>query len=463
LAACESILVDIGSTYTKVVLVDVRGEHVIGVAQAPTTFESDICIGLEMALSELGLTTEALALASHKVACSSAGGGLGMVVVGLVPSLTMEAGKRAALGAGAKVVGSYSYDLTDEDVEEINELSPDIVMLAGGTDGGNREVPIQNARHLAPLGPQVSIVVACNRAVASEVKRILTYPGRTIKVVDNVMPSLGTLEVTGARKAIRELFVERIVKAKGLKRVEALIDAIVMPTPVAVLSAGELLARGTQEESGMGELVVVDIGGATTDVHSLSSGTPTKANVIQKGLPEPFAKRTVEGDLGIRCNADSILEAVGKQRLLQNIGLEDLDLESTVRKLTRETATLPRGELEEAIDAGLAKSALEKAMERHAGKIEVDRSPFGEVYLQHGKDLTQTPYLIGTGGVFRYNRYRRRILAGALFDMSTPTSLRPRSPGMLVDDMYILAPMGLLAKRWPDMAVRMMKRLLIPV
>ena len=74
-----------------------------------------------------------------------------MVATGLVPELTAQAAKQASLGAGAKVVKTYSYELTDGDVEEIDGINPDILLLTGGTDGGNKEHIIHNAHQLAKL------------------------------------------------------------------------------------------------------------------------------------------------------------------------------------------------------------------------------------------------------------------------------------------------------------------------
>ena len=121
------------------------------------------------------------------------------------------------------------------------------------------------------------------------------------------MPDVNVLNVEPARTMIRKVFIERIIAAKGLKRAEEFVEGILMPTPTAVLKAARLLAPGTPREKGLGDLVVVDIGGATTDVHSVGLGSPGQAGVVRKGLPEPYAKRTVEGDLGIRYNAESIL------------------------------------------------------------------------------------------------------------------------------------------------------------
>ena len=158
------LLIDFGSTFTKLVIVDLNREDIIHRVQAPSTVENDITIGLRQVLGqaqeEIGfkdLPKDSL------LACSSAAGGLRMISIGLVPSLSCEAGVRAALGAGAKVVRSFSYGLTLVDMVEIEKIAPDIILLAGGTDGGNKQVILHNAEMLANSTCTAPIVVAGNK------------------------------------------------------------------------------------------------------------------------------------------------------------------------------------------------------------------------------------------------------------------------------------------------------------
>ena len=84
-----------------------------------------------------------------------------------------------------------------------------------------------------------------------------------------------------------------------------------------MLAAMTLLADGLAGEPGIGELLAVDLGGATTDVYSIASGMPKQLDTVYKGLPEPYAKRTVEGDIGMRYSIHGILEAAGLDRVAQ--------------------------------------------------------------------------------------------------------------------------------------------------
>ncbi len=109
------LLIDFGSTYTKLTAVDVEGEKVLGTAQSYTTVQTDINEGLQKGLALLEQKTGKLDF-TETYACSSAAGGLRMVTSGLVPELTSEAAKLASLGAGATVVGLDAFQLTAEDL-----------------------------------------------------------------------------------------------------------------------------------------------------------------------------------------------------------------------------------------------------------------------------------------------------------------------------------------------------------
>ncbi len=455
-----TLAVDFGSTYTKVVAIDCEGETLVGVAQSPTTVSEGLMLGLDRALAQLeaacGLRRADI---SRRVASSSAAGGLRMVAIGLVPDLTAEAARRAALGAGAKVLRAFAYELSRRDIDELQRLAPDMILLCGGTDGGERKTIVRNAAALAAAQLRAPIVVAGNRTAQDEVEAILRDAGLDCTVVGNVLPELDRLDVEPARIAIRDIFMDRITQAKGLDRAETFVGRIVMPTPMAVLEGARLLASG-ERGHGWGDLLVVDVGGATTDVHSIGSGAPCTAGLVPRGLPEPFAKRTVEGDLGIRVNAPTIVEMVGMDRVLAEFGgrLAAADVQARVQRLATEVDRVPHDTIDHELDAALASLAVDTALERHAGRVSTSYTPMGPVLLLHGKDLSATATVIGTGGVFAHGRDPQRILRAACYGARSPASLRPRDPTLLVDRRYLMFAAGLLAPFAPRAAVSVMRR-----
>ncbi|MCI5914176.1 MAG: methylaspartate mutase accessory protein GlmL [Christensenella sp.] len=448
------LLIDFGSTYTKVSAVDVENAKLLGSAAAYTTVQTDVNDGLANAVTRLEEQTGKLDFA-ERYACSSAAGGLRMIASGLVPELTAEAAKCASLGAGAKVVKTYSFELTEDDAAEILAAKPDIFLLVGGTDGGNKACILNNAHVLAEAGGSFPIVIAGNRNAARECERILA--GREVYVCENVMPKFGTLNIEPAQQRIRDIFLNRIVRAKGLTKASELISGILMPTPSAFLAAMRLLADGTKAQSGIGELIAVDVGGATTDVYSIAAGMPDHPGTILKGLPEPYVKRTVEGDVGMRYSIHGIVDAAGLDTVAAISGLAAERVKELVDFLGTHTDTLPNTPELETLDEALAGCAIRTAVTRHAGRIEETYTMMGLAYAQTGKNLMNVERLVVTGGSLIHTKNTGKIASYALYDPKDPASLKPRKAELLVDRKYILAAMGLLSEHYPEAALTIMK------
>lgn len=454
------LLIDFGSTYTKITAVDVGQEQVLGTARGITTVETDIMDGLNQALAALFVKTGKLEF-SKVLGCSSAAGGLKMIAVGLVPEMTAEAAKRAALGAGAKVMKVFSHELSEYEIEEIAGLKPDIILLAGGTDGGNQKVILHNAKLLAELGMDVPVVVAGNKSVAPTVVKILSAKLTEVRPTENVMPKLDELNIEPARAAIRDIFLRRITEAKGLNRANKMVDRMVMPTPAAVLRAAELLSQGAGKEKGLGDLMVVDIGGATTDVYSIAKGDPTVGGVNVKGLAEPFGKRTVEGDLGMRYSAGALLKAAGAEMIAEYAGVTPAEAAAYVLKVEADIDHLPQSDAESRIEIAMGKACVRLGADRHVGQLVTYFTPMGSTFVQYGKDLTKVATVIGTGGVIVNNPEPEEILKGVLFDEENPLILKPKDSEFPIDNEYIMSAMGLLGEEYPETAVRMMKKYIV--
>jgi uncharacterized protein (TIGR01319 family) len=458
-----ALLIDFGSTYTKLRAVDLDRGALLGSGQGPSTVTSDITVGMQAALDDLEERLGRLPDFKYRLASSSAAGGLKMVTVGLVQELTAEAARLAALGAGARLIDTFAYTLSKRDMRNVVAHEPDIILLAGGTDGGNADVILHNAERLAAADLTCPIIVAGNRSAADDAEQILRDADKNVRVTDNVMPALGTLEIEPARAAIRDVFIKRIVHAKGLDRAHDFFDELLMPTPAAVLEAAKLLSEGTKEREGLGPLLVVDIGGATTDVHSVASGEPTEGRILQQGLPEPYLKRTVEGDLGMRHNAGAIVEAAGRDTMASLAGMTPGEVDTLLERIAVDVERLPDGDGERAFDAALALSAIRIAVTRHAGTVEIVHTVNGPVAAQRGKDLSPVETVIGTGGALVYGRNPSSILSGSVFSEDEPDSLRPRDPALLVDRNYVLYAAGLLAEAEPEAAFDFARGSLEPV
>ena len=455
------LTVDVGSTYTKLTAIDAEQRVILGTAQSFTTIESDVMQGFENAWRLLTENRPDNPCADFKydqmLVCSSAAGGLKMVALGLVPDLTAKAARTAASNAGAKVVKTYAYEISGGEQQEIFDINPDLVLLCGGTDGGNKEVIIANAKRLVAIDRAFTTIVAGNKSATDEIREIFREAGKDVVITENVMPQFNKLNIEPARDAIRQMFIARIIEAKGLNRIQAMTAQKIIPTPLAVLQACELLSRGTSKQKGRGDLLAVDVGGATTDVYSMASGAPTVDNTMMKGLPEPWSKRTVEGDLGMRYSLTHVFEQLPEYVCSDKEYIQRVQAWVELCSAHPYTLAAPDSE-EERIEEFLGRSAVSLAVERHCGRIAEVYTPLGEMHTLEGKDLMNLPTVIGIGGVIRNSRHPEEILKGSLYDIMRSECTKPRNPKFYLDKKYIFASMGLLSMVDAELAFELLDK-----
>lgn len=449
---------DFGSTFTKLTAIDSDSRQVLATASAFTTIETDIIDGFNTAMQKLEAKIGRFEY-EKLLCCSSAGGGLKMVALGLVPELTAKAAKMAASSAGAKVIKTYSFEISQQEQDEIYDINPDLVLLCGGTDGGNKEVIVANAKRLCDIKRDFSIIVAGNKSASYDIEEIFKGSGKDYVITKNVMPTFNKLDIEPAKKSIKDLFIKKIIEAKGLSGVQQMATGEVIPTPLAVMNACELLSKGTKSTEGIGELVAIDLGGATTDIYSMASGKPSQDNVLEKGLPEPFSKRTVEGDLGMRYSLHALADELDMDDLERNSGIAKEKIENWVKRCSANPDTIAETDEDELkIEELLARSAVEMAVERHCGYMESTYSPMGEIFTLVGKDLTEVPSVVGIGGAIINSRYPASILEGAKYSIKKFNYMKPKSPRYLIDQKYIFASMGLISTVDPELALDILKK-----
>jgi uncharacterized protein (TIGR01319 family) len=450
-------LADFGSTYTKVRLVDRDEGRLLARAEAPTRIGTDLMDGYAAALGDATASLGGSIEIDDELAVSSAGGGLRVAAVGLVADLTAAAARQAALNAGARVEAVLAGSLDEAQLDELQAARPEIVLFAGGTDGGQAELVIENARRLAGRKLGGYAVVACNADVAEEAAQLLRAAGTEAEVAGNVMPALGRLEIESAREAILRAFLDHVIGGKGLSASEAFAQMVRMPTPEAVLEATRLLARGTEGEPGIGDLMVVDIGGATTDVHSDHALEAAEPGIEEPLLPPPPTLRTVEGDLGLRAGAAGVL-AADALWIEAELEIGEAAIGQAVSRRSGDPEWIPTEPLEARIDALLAVGCASHAVTRHSGTMLLTRNEAGlPTLVREGPDLRGVELVLGTGGVFAHRDDGEWILREAL-RRRAPRSLAPQDPAISIDDSYILAAAGLLATQDPGAGLRLLRQ-----
>ena len=449
-------LADFGSTFTKVALVEVANGRLVACAQSPTTTRTDVMQGYRCALAAAQAHAPDAVLGIRR-AVSSAGGGLRVAALGLVEDLTAAAARQAALNAGARVELVLSGTLDDDQVRRLKAAAPDIILFAGGTDGGQRDRVIFNARRLIEARLPAFVVVACNAQIARRLTQDFAAAGIDAEAVANVMPRIGELEIEPARRAISKTFITHVIAGRGLSTGDEFLDMVEMPTPEAVLIATELLAAGPGTARGMGRVAVIDVGGATTDIHSVLLDAKDYSAKDKPMLPMPPLVRTVEGDLGMRVSALGVAQADG-------VWLNDAwpaargPVQSALRARSEHPDFVPTDADGADFDELLATACAATALRRHCGELSTTvRHNSPPRVVPTGPDLRELSILIGTGGALVRSGRGARILSSAI-RRQAGRALIPRRPRTVIDRSYIMASAGLLATIDPRAAFALLTR-----
>lgn len=442
----DVLVAEIGSTTTVVnAFHNLKSEDPVflGQGQGVTSVEEgDVTIGLHEAMEDLRRKLDVSEITYDSfLATSSAAGGLRMTVHGLVHDMTVKASREAALGAGAIIRLVTSGRLKKSDLRKIMDIRPNIIMIAGGLDHGERDTALYNAEKILTMGLSVPVIYAGNTDNQDDIEEIFEeYPGR-LYVTDNVYPQVDVLQVEPARKIIQEVFEENIIHAKGMEKVYELVNGRILPTPGAVMESAKVLKEV------LGDLMIIDVGGATTDVHSVTRGSEEIARILLS--PEPEAKRTVEGDLGVYVNRKNLIERIGEEKICEELKISGIDL--------HKLKPIPETPLEKAIIRRLTREAVFASVDRHAGTV---RNLYGESSgrksVAEGKDLTEVKYIIGTGGALTRLENMEEILSDIHREGRGQKLYPKKEAEVLLDTDYLLASLGVLSLQYKEAALKLM-------
>lgn len=444
----DILIAEIGSTTTVVNAFNLNPcPSFLGQGQAPTTVEEgDVNIGLESAIFQLAKNLGTNNIEYDEIlATSSAAGGLRMTVHGLVYDMTVKAAKEAALGAGANIKYITAGKLRKSDLKKIKEINPNIILIAGGVDYGERDTALYNSELIASLELNIPVIYAGNIENQQEVEEIFSDKKSQLYIVENVYPKIDELNIEPTREIIQKVFEEHIIHGPGMEKLKDMITGSIMPTPGAVMEASKLLYEY------IGDLMTIDVGGATTDVHSVTPGSDEINRILIN--PEPLAKRTVEGDLGVYVNMHNIVDMVGKEDLAKelNISMEELN------ELIENYKPIPEERLEKYFVERLALHGAIVATKRHAGRLRYLYGPGGKKTVAEGKDLTMVKTIIGTGGPLTQLPNRIDILRQIPLSNKGHELLPNNEVNILIDSRYIMASLGVMSKKYPHEALELLK------
>ncbi len=464
------LVYDVGSTYTKAAAFALKDRRFtfLGRGQSPTTLH-DVMEGARRAEAAIQAQGVQFAAEMKRYSSCSAAGGLRMVALGYMPRVTAKAAKEVAMTAGARVMQVVSAEEPLSFRREVlMEINPDIILLSGGTDGGDEGCALENAEMICELHGKATVIVACNKYAQRAVAELFDKAGVAYVRVPNIMPTIHELNIKPAREAIHEQFIRQITRARGLVEFRAgLSDQAVVPTPGAVLLASELLAKGTYEQEGAGSLILVDIGGATTDIHSALPELE-KLSIEERGLiinnEKQFSYRTVEGNLGLRVSATGIPEAVGPNAVIRamdgDYGVTPDEALRFAQHLEDHPDYIPADEREKSLERAMATCAINTALRRHAGHYADTADPVMGIMAGTaiGRDLRRVERVLCVGGIFVHSdKQAAEEMVLRCFEDPGISLLPQEKPQIVQDRDYILYAMGVLGKYYPDAAFSFLK------
>jgi uncharacterized protein (TIGR01319 family) len=439
----DCLVAEIGSTTTVVNAFNLHNEiSFLGRGMHQTTVLTDVNIGLSKAIEDLekNLNVEKIVY-DELFASSSAAGGLKMTVHGLVYDMTAKAAKQAALNAGANIHLITANLVDDLHLSQIRSIAPNIIVVAGGTDYGDQEVAYQNLIKLIPLN--IPIIYAGN---ISNHQRILSLNNPLIKIVENVYPKVDDFNILPLREAIYQTFEENIIYAKGMKDIFRKVNQRIIPTPGAVMDATLLLNEIFEG------VITIDVGGATTDVHSVSE---TSLAYIKYSDGEPVFKRTVEGDLGIYINRKSVLSLIDSRELNSKLGIT-MD---QAKALIETEPFIPITDEGQKLMELLTEKCVYHALDRHVGNLKRVFTTTGVKLLPEGKDLTLVKGIFLTGGALIYANQPENMVRSFLEKQTTKLAPQVNTP-IYKDYDYIFASIGVLSKKYREQAKILIKKTL---
>jgi uncharacterized protein (TIGR01319 family) len=453
---------DCGSTTTKAILIQKLGDEYRQTyrGEAPTTVEApfeDVTRGVLNAIQEVEELSGRTILDGERIitpangatgvdiyiSTSSAGGGLQLIVTGVVKTMTAESAQRCALGAGAIVMdvlasndGRPSY----EKIERIRHLRPDMILLAGGTDGGTVSHVVEIAEYIAAADPkprlgigyQLPIVYAGNKDARTQVQAILGDK-TALSITENVRPVLERENLLPARHKIHDLFLEHVMaQAPGYKKLMAWTGAPIIPTPSAVGMIIDALAR----REGI-NVIGVDIGGATTDVFSVFQG---------------IFNRTVSANLGMSYSVSNVVAEAGLDNIRRWLpfAFDEQQLRNQIKNKMIRPTTIPQMVTDLQVEQAIAREALRLALEQHKQLavglkgVQQERS-VADAFVQTASgqsliDMFALDLVIGSGGILSHAP-RRAQSTLMMIDAYEPLGITQ----LAVDSIFMMPHLGVLS------------------
>jgi hypothetical protein len=460
------LILDIDDLLTKAALIERKDNdyEIRSTSQEPTTVDApnlDVTVGVERTVKDLGQRvgkqlweTDGPLKSSRFLCSSSIGGSLYMMVAGVIGLISAESAQRAALGAGALLIEVFSRDYPHPDyemVETMRNMRPDVFLLAGGTDGGAVQQVLDMTRliSIADVKPRfgseykLPVIFAGNVEARKPVSDILSTERYAMKAVDNVRPVIDRENLGPAKEAIYDSFMRHvIIHSPGYNKLVDWIDEPIVPTQAAI--GNILYAYATERQV---NLLVVDVGGATTDVYSIY---------------DTVFNRSLNADIGLTYGISNIMKVAGVQNVMRWIPTEmsEKEVRNIIGNLMISQPTSPTAD-EVLVQQAAAREAIRLAVEDHkriASRLKGVslKRTVADIFSQSLEsthlNMMKTQVTVGRGRIFAQSNIAESTML--LLDALQPEGVTE----ILLDRASVMPHLGMLLKENREAALQILSR-----
>ncbi len=312
------LAIDIGAINTRAAYFDViEGSYrFIGLGQSPTTSNAPVhnaMIGVQLAIENLQLMVGKALMdedgrliipaqadgsgVDSMVTTLSLGPAIRTVLVGLLPDVSLKSVENLAQTTYIRVVDSLTLSdnrRIEEQVDAIVHLSPDLVLIAGGVDGGARQA-IEKLLEIVGLGIYLlpdsnrpAVLYSGNNRMAQDVQVSLNNIASHVYSSPNIRPTLDVEDLVPAQRELANVVINlRQKQMPELEELRVLSGGMLLPSSYAQGRMTRFLS--SYFGSGKGVLSI-DVGASSVSM-AASFGGELHLNVFpQLGLGEPMAK-----------------------------------------------------------------------------------------------------------------------------------------------------------------------------
>jgi len=307
----SKLFIDIGSTYFKVAQ---EGK----IDQYFRDFNKNILDDLNSKCSEIvnQYNKEDIHI------CSSANGGLSTLIIGLTNSFSLTYAINIAFNSGINIIDTVLYPKIKTETVPSEEI--DVVIVVGGIDSVEKVFDEKLLTYLEKVNYQNIVYVG-----SAKNREFLEKNLENVVVLENIISDKLKIQEDALKGYLTDLYQADIVGKEDIKALYEITSNQIFSTPYIV---NRSLPKINERLDVADPFIVVDIGGATTDIHY--SRDLVNDNIIS----ENGYDRLVFKKLGVYKSRDSLVHTAKNNEFVFEL-LEHLNVTENILEEHSEEAT----------------------------------------------------------------------------------------------------------------------------